>query len=141
MKKEEYVRRYGVESYERYRKNIRIWLKKHASQVQEIQKISSAERNRKNGKYYAKKRQFETTGIQRVKRLVRAKHQKRWNKYKQIIAPNSELHHEWIPNSGRYRGVALVDKEKHRHGVINPIQIIEGKIMLFSEPEIRRVGK
>jgi len=78
------------------------------------------------------------TGLQHEKTLIRQKHQRIWNLYKQIIAPNSNLHHEWLPNTADFRGVALVDKEEHQHGIINPIAILEGKITLLTEEEIRR---
>ena len=64
--------------------------------------------------------------------MIRSKHSRRWRKFKTLIAPGSELHHEWIPETAEYRGVALVEADQHRRGIIDVIQILEGEITLFS---------
>ena len=78
------------------------------------------------------------SGIPHAKNLIRKKHLKKWAPYKKIIAPASQLHHEWIPETADYRGMALVEKDQHLHGFIDVIQVLEGEITLLTESEIRR---
>ena len=76
-------------------------------------------------------------GWDKKKDLIRGRHRRYYTPYKQIIAPESQLHHEWIPMTAEYRGVALVEANQHLHGYIDVIQILEGEIMLLTEAEIR----
>lgn len=91
---------------------------------------------RKGGKYYEYMLKYLTTGISGKRHSIRAKHGYMYRLFKQIIAPNSAIHHEWIPGTAEYKGVALVEAEAHRHGIIDVIQILEGKITLLTEAEI-----
>lgn len=131
MKKEEYIEK-CVKAYENSLQQMRKWRENNPEQV----KINSQEGNRKDGKYYAIRQQFLSTGIQRLRGLVRRKHRDVYHSYKRIIAPESQLHHQWIPETANYRGVALVEKDSHMHGFIDVIQILEGKITLLTEEEI-----
>jgi hypothetical protein len=51
-----------------------------------------------------------------------------------------ELHHQWIPETADYTGLALVEAKPHKHGIIDVIQILEGAITVFSEKELREQG-
>ena len=148
MKKEEFIRKYGVEAYEKQQQQSREWLREHPEEKREWNRLwrldhpeevkANDKETRKGGKYYEKHKQYKMTGLPHEKTLVRQKHQGIWTPYKKIIAPESILHHEWLPNSADFRGVALVETDQHQHGYIDVIQILEGKITLFSEEEIRR---
>ena len=98
---------------------------------------SNKRERRKGGKDYEARQKYETTGLQGRKKKIRMKHAKKWRRYKQIVAPESQCHHEWISGTSQYRGVALVEKDQHIHGMINVIRILEGKITLFTEEEVR----
>ena len=63
-----------------------------------------------------------------------------WRKYKNIIAPESQIHHEWIPGTANYRGVALVEADQHMHGIVDVIEILEGKITLLTEDKVKEKG-
>lgn len=134
MKKEEYIKRYGKEAYEKMHQQSQDWKKKNPEKA----KAESREASHKGGKYYEQHRRHQMEGITHEKELVRGKHVKHYHPYKKIIAPDSELHHSW-KNDGTagYIGVALVEKDQHRHGYIDVIQILEGEITLFTEAEIR----
>jgi hypothetical protein len=93
--------------------------------------------SRKEGKYYARKQEYDRTGLQGERNKIRHAHGKRWSRYKRIIAPDSVIHHSWIPETANYSGVALVEKSAHEHGIINIIQILKGEITLLTEKEIR----
>ena len=95
------------------------------------------EHNRKGGKFYEHQLEYNRTGLQGERNRIRGKHNRKYYSFKQIIAPGSEIQHEWLPGTANYRGVALVEKDQHRHGIIKVIQILEGKITLFTEKEIR----
>ena len=60
-----------------------------------------------------------------------------WRQYKRIIAPGSQLHHQWIPKTSDYTGLALVEVNPHKYGIINVIEILDGEITLFTEKEIQ----
>lgn len=81
------------------------------------------------------------TGIQGDRNKIRDIHRYKWRQYKRIIAPDSQLHHQWEPNSAEYAGVALVEKDAHMHGFIKVIEILEGEINLFTEKEITNRGE
>ena len=37
--------------------------------------------------------------------------------------------------TARYMGIALVEKNAHRHGIVNVIEILEGQLTLLTEEE------
>ena len=162
MKKEEYIKRYGKEAHDRWLQQGREWKKNHPEEATRTrlwqlnhpeetrasrrlwcsnnpEKITAVnqEASRKGGKYYDHHRQHQMTGIPHERELVRKRHSWHYTPYKKIIAPDSQIHHEWIPETANYRGVALVEKDQHIHGFIDVIQILEGEITLLSEEEIR----
>lgn len=134
MKKEEFIKRYGKSRYERNIESRRRWRKANPEKAS----VEMHRQCRKGGSGYEQKRIYMRTGIQGMRNLIRRKHRKRWYKYKNIIAPASQLHHQWRPGTSEYEGVALVEKEQHQHGIIDVIQILEGKITLFSENAIQK---
>ena len=137
MKKEEYIERYGKEKYEKHIEDTIQWQQGNSELVRENSKRKNKNWCQKEGKFYEKMRQYQMGGIPHTKNIIRCKHRRIWQVFKQIIAPNSQIHHEWIPETANYRGVALVETDQHIHGFIDVIQILEGEITLFSETEIR----
>lgn len=156
MRQEEYIKRYGEGAYEKKLQQRRDWYKEHSEQKGETDRlwrlnhpeevkatnqtknqVTNPEINRKGGKYYEKMRKYFSTGIPYERALIRTRHANRYRSYKNIIAPESQIHHEWIPNTSNYRGMALVEKEQHMHGFVDVIQILEGEITLLTEEEIR----
>ena len=135
MDKEETIRRYGIERYEKMLVRNAKWRETHPEEVIAWMR----EQGRKGGKYYDKTLKYQRTDLRYKRNLVRHTHGIRWSVFKQIIAPESQLHHEWIPGTADYRGVALVEKNQHMMGYINVIQILEGEITLLTEAEIRGV--
>ena len=137
MKKEEAIKRFGEEGYEKLLGYGKEWKRTHPALVQ----ANARKRNRKGSKQYEKRKHYDMNGLPHARKLVRMNHGISWRQFKQIIAPNSALHHEWIPGTAKYRGLALVEKDRHQHGYINVIQILEGNITLFTEAEIRGIHK
>lgn len=164
MNKTEFIEKYGEAAYDKQLLQNRNWKAKHPEEVKAHLKDWNAkhsqgkkalnkewresnpkkiaennhEESQKGGKYYEHNRHHKMTGIPHEKVLVRQKHQRIWTPFKQIIAPASQIHHEWIPGTADYTGVALVEKDQHLHGFIDVIQILEGEITLFAEAEVRR---
>ena len=168
MKKEEHIRKYGEAAYnktlqqrrewdqahpeeakargtahrathpEEAKARTKIWTAAHPEQV----KAHSQEQGRKGGKYYEKSRAHQMQGIPHEKKLVRKKDENKWRPYKKMIAPNSQIHHEWL-NDGTadFRGVALVEKDPHQYGYVDVIQILDGKITLLTEEEVKKRGR
>lgn len=149
MIKAEIIERYGKEEHEkrlqraqewrannqeRSKQTGREWRESHPEQV----KAFNQEQNRKGGKRYEKRKAHKMQGIPHEKELVRGKHHRIWTPYKKIIAPESVMHHEWIPETADYRGVALVEKDQHQYGRIGVIQILGGEITLLTESEVMR---
>ena len=132
MYKGERIRKYGEAAYEKKLQQGREW---HAAHPEEL-KASSQETNRKGGKHYEKRRAYNMQGLRHKRGLVRGKHNRKWASYKRLIAPDSALHHEWIPETANYRGVALVEADQHKYGYVDVIQILEGEITLLTEAEI-----
>ena len=148
MNKEERIRRYGKVAWEKHNQQSREWNEKNPEKVRtsvrlyalrnpEKVKAKNREKGRKGGKYYEKAKEYDRTGLRRERNLVRGKHGQRYRPYKKIMAPESQIHHEWLPETANYRGVALVEKDAHMYGFVDVIQILEGKITLLTEEEIR----
>ncbi|AJP62028.1 hypothetical protein [ANMV-1 virus] len=129
MKKKDFIARYGEVAYEKLLEQRSQWWRDHPDKMRE----HNEELVRKGGKYYKQVRSYQSTGIPGERHKIRAKHGGRWRKYKRIIAPNSVIHHSWRAGSAEYDGVALVEKDAHQHGIIDVIQILDGKITLFTE--------
>jgi hypothetical protein len=81
--------------------------------------------------------EYNRTGIPGEKTRIRYKHGREWKPYKDIIAPDSQIHHEWVPETAEYRGVALVEKDAHMHGFVDVIEILDGEITLLTEEEVK----
>lgn len=114
----------------------KIWRENHPD------KVITNNRNVwcKGGKYYNAKLQYNSTGLQGERNAIRHRHGKAYLPFKQIIAPKSQLHHQWLPNSAEYTGLALVEAGQHMHGFIDVIQILEGEITLLTEAAIAEQG-
>ena len=137
MNKAEYIKKYGEEKYVKQQEQTGIWQTSHPVRIQAASRRQNQKRNRKEGEDYEKAITYQMNGLPHEKRLIRLIHAQRWRPYKQIIAPGSIIHHEWIPGTADYTGVALVETDQHAHGFIDVIQILEGEITLFTEAEIR----
>ena len=136
MDKEEINRKYGEDAYEKMLEDSRQWKLKNPEKVREDSRKQNEKHSRKNGKYYLKKQKYNNTGIQGERHRIRIKHGNMWGKYKRILAPASQIHHEWIPGTSRYQGVALVEKKAHQHGLIRVIHVLDGNITLSVEEEL-----
>jgi len=167
MKKEEVIARYGEAEYERRLEQQRAWrkahretekarakkyrethpeeakaaVKKYREEHPEVVIANNQEIGRKGGKHYDKKLEYNTTGLQGERNVIRSKDRKQWKEYKDIIAPDSQIHHEWVPTTSEYRGLALVEANPHRYGIINVIEILDGEITLLTEEEIKKKGR
>ena len=141
------VKEWRTEHREKAKAYCKQWHAQHREEANSISqawyaanqdkaKENSQEANRKGGKYYAHKQNYMKTGLQGERNIIRTKHQKQYYAIKQATS-NSVFHHEWIFGTARYRGVALVDKGAHENGIIKVIKVLEGKITLFTEKEIR----
>jgi hypothetical protein len=118
---------------EESRVNDRAWRERNPQKIIEKgRKVS-----RKGGAYYEKKQKYKQTGLSGEREHIRMRHGYYWRKYKNFVAPDSQLHHQWVPNTAKYTGLALVEKDQHMRGVIDVIQILDGKITLLTEKEIR----
>jgi hypothetical protein len=151
MNKEETIERYGEAAYERQLAQGRAWKKEHynsekakayAKEYREEHpkevKANNQEQCRRDGKYYDKNLEYDRTGLRGERNKIRNKHQKQYRPFKKIIAPDSQIHHEWIPQTDGYRGVALVETDQHMHGIVDVIEILEGKITVLTEEEVKR---
>lgn len=163
MKKEEYIKRYGGKAWEKKlqqgreyhathrdeeKANFKAWYEMHQAEdnaqskvwrethLEEV-KAHHRGQHRKGGKHYEKRQAHKMQGIPHAKNLIRGTHQRIWTPFKQIIAPKSQIHHEWILGTAEYRGVAIVEADSHMHGFIDVIHILEGELTLFTEAEIR----
>lgn len=162
MKKEETIKRYGKAAYEKYLQQTRDWRTLHPEEVKVMKrkwctehpenvkaynqkwgitnpekvKAKNQEHCRKGGKYYESTQEYNLTGLQGERNKIRKKHNYLYYEIKQAT-PNSVFHHEWLPGTAEYRGVALVDKELHQNGIIKVIKVLEGQITVFTEKEIK----
>ena len=115
--------------------------KKYREANPEKVKLDHQEQSRKGGRYYDKKLEDMQTGLQGSRNRIRGKHRRQYKPYKDIIALESQIHHEWVPETAEYRGVALVEADAHMHGFVNVIEILDGEITLLTEEEVKRGEK
>ena len=148
MKKEEFIKRYGEAAYEKMLLQSKAWRQRYSEEMlartrawnnanSEKVKDHSHEQHRKGGKGYEKSLKYNHTGLQGERNKIRCMHAKDWRGFKHTIAPDSQIHHEWIPETAKYRGIALVETDQHMHGFIKVIQILKGKITLLTEDEVK----
>lgn len=137
MKKEEFIERRGEAAYKNYLEYNRQWREANPKKIDK----QSRKQCRKGAKGYAKKRLYGRTGIPGEKNKIRALHGLKWRQYKNIIAPSSQLHHQWQPSTSEYDGVALVEANQHQHGIIDVIRILDGEVTIFTEKELRERGE
>ena len=166
MKKEEVIKRGGKEAWENHLVRSRAWKRAHREDLQissqvynqthvEQRKASNkkwqeehpekmAARShavhRKGGEFYEKELTYARTGLQGKRNIIRMGHRRAYRPYKKLIAPGSQLHHQWVVESSKYTGVALVEANRHQHGIIDVIPILDGEITLLTEKEIRDAG-
>lgn len=167
MKKKEFIGRRGEAAYERMQDQSREWQKANQKLVsakhkrwmktnpdrtiashkkweglnQEKRKAIHQAQGCKMGKHYERHRIYNHTGLQGERNKVRNSHGRRWREYKNIIAPGSQLHHQWLPGKSEYSGLALVEADLHMHGIIDVIQVLDGEITVFTEKELREGGE
>ena len=146
MKKEDFIKRYGEAAWEKKLQQTRDWNGQHCEEKNtslknwrgtnpKKVKLYRQKYNRKGGNHYIKMLVYQRTGLQRERGKIRRRHAGYYRDIKQAT-PNSQIHHEWIPGTAKYRGVALVETEAHRNGIIKVIKVLEGEITLFAEKEI-----
>lgn len=133
MRKKEFIKRYGKAAYEDLERRIEKWRRENPTKLKE----HGWAQNRKGGARYEKKKVYNRTGIPGARQKIRLRHGGKFHKFKKIIAPDSQIHHQWRQGSAKYDGVALVERDQHMRGFVNVIQILEGEITLFTEKEIR----
>jgi hypothetical protein len=149
VKKSECIAKYGKEAWRKQLAQSRAWQKAHREEDNarskkyreehpEEVRVDNQESYRKGGKRYNKTLEYKRTGIPGEKNRIRMKHARLYKPYKAIIAPDSQIHHEWVPETSDYRGVALVEANPHRYGIIDVIQIVDGEITLLTEEEIKK---
>ena len=130
---QQYRDKWNTANPEKNRQSQQDWAERNPEKVKQLYRDQSC----KGGKGYEHMLEYQRTGLRGERSKVRSKHRWKWLPYKQIIAPESQIHHEWIPETANYRGVALVEKDQHMHGIIDVIHILEGEITLLTEVEIR----
>ena len=137
MNKKEFIKKYGEEAYEKQleqsRERNKKWREVNPEKMAEVNNNIS----HKGGKYYEKMTEYNRVGLRSERKAIRGKHQNTWRQYKNIIAPTSQIHHQWRPGTAEYDGVALVEKDQHMHGFIDVIEILGGKITVYTEKELQ----
>jgi len=135
MNKEERINRYGAAAYEKLLEQNSAWKAANPDKV----KAHNQEHGRKGGKHYERTLKYNSTGLPHERYLVRLKHWGEYHLYQHAVGPqgHTQIHHEWIPGTADFRGIALVDAGAHRHGIIKVIEVLEGEITLFTEKEIK----
>ena len=128
LRKAEYIAKHGEDAYKKHLAQSRAYQKAHKEKEKarrkkyreehpEEESARNQERGRKGGKHYDKHLAYEHTGLQGDRNRIRMKHAKQYRPYKDIIAPESQIHHEWIEKTAEYTGVALVEKEPHHPNI------------------------
>ena len=144
MKKEEFIKRYGEGAYERHLTISNRWIAEHSEEVMERRQRDNPKTNReisrRGGRYYERHLIDNRTGLRGERNKIRKHHANKWRPYKKLVAPNSQLHHNWLRDSAEYSGLALVEADQHMQGIIDVIEILEGKISIFTEKELREQG-
>jgi hypothetical protein len=144
MNKKEFIEKFGGAAWEKKLQQRRDryvlhredeiantveWREKNPDKIEAIER----ERTHKGGKKYGQMLKYQRTGIRGDRHVIRATHGRQYRPFKKIIAPDSQIHHEWRAGTADFMGVALVEKDQHQHGYIDVIQILEGEITLLTE--------
>lgn len=152
MNKAEFINCYGDDAYRKKEEHTRMWRKAHREKMCEFSKkwrLANPkklrevrdERSKHGGRGYDKTLKYNRTGLRGRRARIRGIHGHKWRQYKKIIAQGSQLHHQWRLGSAGYDGVALVETNQHQHGIIDVILILEGRVTLLTEAEVRERKK
>ena len=133
LTKEEFISKHGIGAWNKKLEQGRVWRVLNPIKVKE----NNHELGNIGGKYYEKNQFNKQHGLRHEKELIRMTHRNLYRPFKRIISPETQIHHEWIPGTSDYTGVALVEKDPHMHGFIDVIQILEGEITLLTEMGVR----
>jgi hypothetical protein len=114
--------------YEAHKEEVLARTKKWQEEHPEEVIAHNQEEGRKGGKYYERKLAYEHTGLQGARNRIRMKHNREFKEIKDTLAVEVELHHEWVPDTSEYRGMAFVEKDAHRNGFIDVILLLDGEI-------------
>ena len=123
------IEKHGKEAYDLMCKQSREWHHKHPDRTRAFQH----ELARRGGKYYEKAKAYATTGLPGERNRIRVRDGHRYRRLKRFFAQQSQIHHQWIPGTAEYTGIALVEKDQHMHGIIDVIYILDGEITLLTE--------
>jgi hypothetical protein len=136
MKKEEYIRKYGPAAWEeRLSKTRRTRVKNKVDKGLKIKNESNKgnqtdqqeslrdQWKKENG---AKFRSRLNECVLQERNKIRQAHHAKWG------SADFDIHHEWSEDTADYRGVALVERTPHRHGVIKVVIPLEGVITNFA---------
>lgn len=136
MKKEEYIRKYGPVAWEaRLSKARRTRIKNKVDTGLKVEKelttenyIEQQELMREQWKKdnRTKCRSRLSEDVLRERQKIRHDHYVKWGG-----GIDLDIHHGWIEDTADYQGVALVEREPHRRGVINVVIPLEGVITEF----------
>jgi hypothetical protein len=141
MKKEEIIKRYGKTEYEKQLEQGRERDKRYREENPEKMIANNHEKNRRGGKYYEYMLDHNKLGLRGERNKIRTKHRHEFREIKDTLAQEVELHHEWIGETSEYRGLAFVEANAHRQGIIDVILLLDGKITLYTEEKAMNEGK
>lgn len=138
MRKKEYIQRYGQRKYTemlkgRKQKSYPEKNKEWRAANPEITKFHHNNANRKGGAHYEQRLRQNREGLQGDRGRVRRIDGNHFRKYKKFFAQKSQLHHQWVPGTAEYTGLALVEQDRHMHGYIDVFLILGGEITIFDE--------
>ena len=124
-----------------YKSRYEKWYVNHPEKVIALNHINNREISHKGGKYYEKHKLSHKEGLTGEKERVRQIHSRFYRPYKSMVDPEglTQIHHQWLPGTAEYTGIALVEKDQHMHGYVDVIQILEGEITLLTEEEVRGI--
>ena len=136
MKKEEYIRKYGPAAWEaklskarrtRITNKVDKGLKdKKESKTEnyiEQQELMRVQWKKDKG---TKRRSRLSEDVLMERQKIRHAHYIKWGG-----GIDLDIHHGWIGDTADYQGVALVERDAHRRGIINIVIPIEGGITEF----------
>ena len=150
--KDDFISGHIKEAHEKRLKQMRAYYKVHKEEENvrarkykeehpEQVRANDQRASRKGGKRYEKMLTYSRTGIPGGKKKIRRIHARQYKSYKDIIAPESQIHHQWVIDTVEYTGMALVEADQHMHGFVDVIQILEGEITLFTEESLMNRGE
>ena len=91
---------------------------------------SRKQRMHKGGTHYEKEKEYNRTGLRGERHRIRCIHRKAYRLFKKFFGIDTNIHHEWIPGTAKYRSICVLEVEDHKD------KMFENPVLFFTNNQL-----